>query len=73
MFGFLILGLGSFLTGAAVAVVQQRRSRVDDEYGEDPNWPAVPYTSEAHPSSPQAAATTPSPPTPDAGQKPAEG
>lgn len=59
MRGLLALGVGAFAAGAAVAVVQQRRNRMDDDFGEDPNWPAVPYTHETHPDSPQQAETAP--------------
>lgn len=59
MRGFLLLGLGAFAAGAAAAVAQQRRLRVADDFGEDPNWPAVPYTAETHPDSPQEQVTAP--------------
>lgn len=59
MKGFLLLGAGAFLAGAATAAVMERRSRVDDEFGEDLNWPAVPYTSATHPDSPQERVTAP--------------
>jgi hypothetical protein len=59
MRGFMILGLGAFAAGAAVAVVQQQRSGADEDYGEDPNWPSVPYTRETHPDSPQEQVTVP--------------
>ena len=59
MRGLFLLGIGAFATGAAVAVVQQRRANVDEDYGEDPNWPSVPYTRETHPDSPQEQVATP--------------
>ncbi|MGI8551065.1 MAG: hypothetical protein ACR2PL_09835 [Dehalococcoidia bacterium] len=77
MKGFLLLGLGAFATGAGVAVVMQRRTRVDDDFGEDPNWPAVPYTAQTHPDSPQEHVTapveTPSPASMEASQTTAGG
>jgi hypothetical protein len=68
MKGFLFLGAGAFLAGAAVAVAMDRRSGLDEDFGEDRNWPAVPYTAATHPDSPQermtgsAAAEPPSAP-----------
>ena len=57
MRGLLLLGIGAFATGAAVAVAQQRRTNVDEDFGEDPSWPSVPYTRETHPDSPQEQVT----------------
>jgi hypothetical protein len=72
MKGFLFLGAGAFLTGAAVAVIMDRRSGLDEDFGEDPNWPAVPYTAATHPNSPQeriqaSAASDPPPAPPEDG------
>lgn len=66
MKGFLVLGVGAFLTGAAVAVAMDRRTGLDEDFGEDPNWPAVPYTAATHPDSPQEQVNKPSSPPPPA-------
>jgi hypothetical protein len=69
MKGFLFLGAAAFLGGAAVAVVMDRRSRMDDDFGEDRSWPARPYTAGTHPDSPQEQTTEPAtPPAPPAAE-----
>jgi len=37
----LVLGVLSFFAGAVLAVMEDRRSRLDEPYEDDPNWPPV--------------------------------